>query len=511
MNLKCAVIGLGNMGSIIAQKLAASLPDLLVFDVDASQLQKFGSQAVAEDEALKADLIWLMLPSGKITNDYVKKIYCSYPSRGKIIVDGGNSFYQDSINSYNLLKSKDMHFIDCGVSGGVLGKNGFCLMVGGDENIYHKIVPILEILAVPGGYQYLGKSGAGHYVKMVHNGIEYGLLSAYAEGFNLLSKVDYGYDLPKIANLWQHGALVAGTLCGLFGQALQKDWQNFSGVVGGGDTGTKTYNESQDLNVAMPVLQTSLAIRKWSQAGGDGSTKLIAAVRNIFGNHPFIEHTENSRKISNPWLICQGMNIIDASWPISTNMTTYKNRKDVQVTALKEYAVSGVRESAIAMSLHTGTHIDAPSHMIDDHTKNINNFGVQEIFGNCQLIDCTNVDDKILLEHLPKIERDVVFFKTKNSLKSSEADFSLDFITLSLEAAEYLVEQNVKIVGIDGLSIEKNDPTHAVHKKLFTKNMFIVEGLRLKEVISGFYNYSICPLVFLNMESSAARVFLYNV
>ena len=257
-----------------------------------------------------------------------------------------------------------MHVIDCGVSGGVLGKNGFCLMVGGDENIYHKIVPILEILAVPAGYQYLGKSGAGHYVKMVHNGIEYGLLSAYAEGFNLLSKVDYGYDLPKIANLWQHGALVAGTLCGLFGQALQKDWQNFSGVVGGGDTGTKTYNESQDLNVAMPVLQTSLAIRKWSQAGGDGSTKLIAAVRNIFGNHPFIEHTENSRKISNPWLICQGMNIIDASWPISTNMTTYKNRKDVQVTALKEYAVSGVRESAIAMNLHTGTHIDAPSHMI---------------------------------------------------------------------------------------------------------------------------------------------------
>ena len=104
MNLKCAVIGLGNMGSIIAQKLAASLPDLLVFDFDASQLQKFGSKAVAEDEALKADLIWLMLPSGKITNDYVKKIYNSYPSRGKIIVDGGNSFYQDSIDSYNYLK-----------------------------------------------------------------------------------------------------------------------------------------------------------------------------------------------------------------------------------------------------------------------------------------------------------------------------------------------------------------------------------------------------------------------
>lgn len=512
MNLKCAVIGLGNMGSIIAQKLAACLPNLMVFDLDTSRIRKFGSHAAAEDEALKADLIWLMLPSGKITNDYVKKIYNSYPDKSKIIVDGGNSFYKDSINSYNLLKTKDMHFMDCGVSGGVLGqKKGFCLMVGGDEQIYQKIVPILKILAVPGGYQYLGKSGSGHYVKMVHNGIEYGLLSAYAEGFNLLSKADYDYDLPKIANLWQHGALVSSELCGLFGQALQKDWQKLSGIVGGGDTGTKTYNESQALNVAMPVLQTSLSIRKWSQAGGDDATKLIAAVRNIFGNHPFIEQSSDSEKINNPWLICQGMKIIDVSWPISTKMTTYKNRKDVQIRALKEFAVSGVRESAVSMNLHTGTHIDAPSHMIEDHTKNIDNFGLQEIFGNCQVIDCITVDDKILLEHLPKIERPVVFFKTKNSFKSSEADFSPDFITLSLEAAEYLVEQNVKIVGIDGLSIEKNDPTHAVHKKLFTKDIFIVEGLRLKEVISGFYNYIICPLVFLNIESSAARVFLCNV
>jgi kynurenine formamidase len=410
------------------------------------------------------------------------------------------------------LKNKDMHFLDCGVSGGVLGKeNGFCLMVGGDENIYHKITPILEVLATPGGYKYLGKSGAGHYVKMVHNGIEYGLLAAYAEGFNLLSKVDYDYDLPQIANLWQHGALVAGSLCGLFGQALQKDWQSLSGIIGGGDTGTKTFNESQSKNVAMPVLQTSLAIRKWSQAGGDDSTKLIAAVRHIFGNHPFIEHSDESKKINNPWLICEGMKISDVSWPISSKMTTYKNRKDVQITALKEFAISGVRESAISMNVHTGTHIDAPSHMVEDSSKNINNFGHQEIFGNCQVIDCTNVEDKILPEHLPKIERDVVFFKTKNSLKSADADFSPDFITLSLAAAELLVQQNIKIIGIDGLSIEKNDPTHSVHKKIFTKNIFIVEGLRLGNVSSGFYSYNICPLVFLNIESSAARVFLYNV
>ena len=134
-------------------------------------------------------------PSGKITNDYVKKIYDNYASPGKIIIDGGNSFFEDSINSYNLLKIKDMHFIDCGVSGGVLGKdNGFCLMVGGDENIFYQIEPILKILATFNGYQYLGKSGSGHYAKMVHNGIEYGLLAAYAEGFNLLSKANYNYN-----------------------------------------------------------------------------------------------------------------------------------------------------------------------------------------------------------------------------------------------------------------------------------------------------------------------------
>jgi len=205
------------------------------------------------------------------------------------------------------------------------------------------------------------------------------------------------------------------------------------------------------------------------------------------------------------------MNIIDASWPISTNMTTYKNRKDVQISTVKDYSISGVRESSITMNLHTGTHIDAPSHMIEDETKNINNFGLKEILGNCQVIDCTNVDDKILLEHLPKIERDVVFFKTKNSFKSSEADFSPDFISLSHDAAKYLAQQDVKIVGIDGLSIEKNDPEHLVHKTLFYADIFVVEGLRLGEVSSGFYSYSICPLVFLNTESSAARVFLYKV
>jgi arylformamidase len=163
------------------------------------------------------------------------------------------------------------------------------------------------------------------------------------------------------------------------------------------------------------------------------------------------------------------------------------------------------------MNLHTGTHIDAPSHMIEDESKNINNFGFNEIFGNCQVIDCTSVDDKILPEHLPKIERDVVFLQTKNSFKSAEDDFIVDFITLSCQAAQYLLEQNVKIVGIDGLSVEKNDPAHSVHKKLFAANVFIVEGLRLGGIVEGFYTYSICPLVFLNTESSAARVFLYNV
>lgn len=507
--MKIAVIGLGTMGSAIALKLIDNGHEVLVYDIDKSKSLIFKDNFVSKEEAYSAETIWLMLPAGKITNSVAQEIIDNYGCKNKIIIDGGNSFYKDSINLANRAQKKDISFLDCGVSGGSLGyKSCYCLMVGGKYSAYLRVEAIFRSLAyssdVENAYKYLGLSGSGHYAKMVHNGIEYSLLQAYAEGFDLLNNSQFNYNLEEISSLYNTGSLISSTLLGIFTRALKTDWENISGVIGGGQTGKWAYDEGVNNNIQLPALKTSLSVRKWSQDGGNQATKLISKVRNIFGEHQISEN-KNLSKISF-WQANAGMQMIDVSWPISKDMTTYKDRKDIIITEIKNYKKAGVQENSISMNLHTGTHVDAPAHMSDG--KSIDKFPDNYLVGNCSVIDCTHVNDQIQIHDLGKIDTEIVFLKTKNSFTKSSDSFDYNLVTLSADAASYLVKSNVKIVGIDGLSVEKNDPTHQVHKILFSAGIFIVEGLRLDNIVGGEYTSFIFPLFIQNVDAAPARVFL---
>lgn len=210
---------------------------------------------------------------------------------GDIIIDGGNSFFKDSIRRYKKLKKLGIHFLDVGTSGGLEGaRHGACLMVGGDREIYKRAELILKLIAVEGGLAYFGPSGAGHFVKMVHNGVEYGMLQALGEGFEVLAKSPYELDLREVAENWQKGSVVRGWLIELLGRALRKDKRNewlggIKGVVGGGETGRWTIETAKELGVSTPVINESLKARKRSQSKPSFASKIIAILRNQFGGH----------------------------------------------------------------------------------------------------------------------------------------------------------------------------------------------------------------------------------
>ncbi len=233
-------------------------------------------------------VIWLMVPHGSPVDEIISKLLEAGVEKGDIIIDGGNSFYKDSIRRYKLLKGKGINYLDVGTSGGLEGaRNGSCMMVGGDENIFKKVEPILKLAALHEGVAYFGQSGAGHFVKMVHNGIEYGMLQAIGEGFEILEKSPYKLDLHKVAFNYTKGSVVRGWLIELLEEALKSDprLNKVEGIIGGGTTGEWTVNTARELEVSVPVLQKSLEERKKSFAKPTFSGKVIAVLRNQFGGH----------------------------------------------------------------------------------------------------------------------------------------------------------------------------------------------------------------------------------
>lgn len=241
-------------------------------------------------------IAWLMVEHGKPVDEMIGKLLEAGIEKGDILIDGGNSFYKDSIRRYELLKSKGIHFLDVGTSGGLEGaRHGACLMIGGDRTIYDKARPLFEAVACPGGYEYFGQAGAGHFVKMVHNGVEYGMLQAIGEGFEILEKGPYKLNLQKIAFNWMHGSVVRGWLMELLERALREDKGNrgnkgdwldgISGVIGGGQTGEWTKETAEELGVEIPVIKKSLEARKKSLDTPTFSGKVVAALRREFGGH----------------------------------------------------------------------------------------------------------------------------------------------------------------------------------------------------------------------------------
>lgn len=289
---KIGIIGLGRMGHAIAHRLLQSNIEVLGFDkneVASHELEKIGGiKSDLRSIAQNADLVWLMLPVGEIIDSVIAEIL-PYLKPGSIIVDGGNSYFKDSIRRHKELVVKNIFYLDCGTSGGLHGETlGFSLMIGGDLDIYEQAELVFKVIAAPNGYAYTGPSGSGHYVKMIHNGIEYALLQSYAEGFELLKLGYYeGLDLEKISDVWLHGSIIRSWILNLTYDAFKQD-QNFiniSGKIGGGQTGNWMLKAAKEAHVDVPMLEQALKIREWSQGGGNYATKLVAMLRHEFGGH----------------------------------------------------------------------------------------------------------------------------------------------------------------------------------------------------------------------------------
>jgi len=244
-------------------------------------------------------IIWLMVPHGPPVDEMINKLLEAGIERGDIVIDGGNSFYKDSVRRYQQLKQKGINFLDVGTSGGLEGaRYGACLMVGGDLSVYNEVRPCFEVMVgSKGNVAYFGPSGAGHFVKMVHNGVEYGMLQAIGEGFEILEKGPYKLDLRKVAFNWVHGSVVRGWLMELLEKALAKDPRlaTIEGIVGGGETGSWTIEVGKELGVKTPVMEKSLEARKKSLAKPTFSGKVVAALRREFGGHEIKLKAQNSK------------------------------------------------------------------------------------------------------------------------------------------------------------------------------------------------------------------------
>jgi 6-phosphogluconate dehydrogenase len=295
--MQLAMIGLGRMGGNMVERLLRERHTVVVYDRSADAVQKSAGMGAdpARDLAdlcaqLKAPrVVWVMVPSGAPVDDTIGALV-PHLTTGDIIIDGGNSNFHDSMRRAASLAERGIEFIDAGTSGGIWGlENGYCLMVGGSPKAVTQCEPIFKTLAPPDGFAHVGPAGAGHYVKMVHNGIEYGLLQAYAEGYEVLhaSKTFPTLDLEQIASVWQHASVVRSWLNELAMRAFAKDasLSALKGWVADSGEGRWTVAEAIDLDVPAPVITLSLLARFRSRQEDSFSAKVIAALRNEFGGH----------------------------------------------------------------------------------------------------------------------------------------------------------------------------------------------------------------------------------
>lgn len=288
-------IGLGKMGLNMVTRLQRGGHQVTAYDrapdalANATAAGCIGASSLADlVQRLKSPrAVWIMVPSGLPTEETVRAI-AALLAPGDIIIDGGNTRFHDDVRRANELAAKQLHYIDAGTSGGIWGlKNGYCLMVGGEKEVVGRLAPIFQTLAPPNGWAHVGSAGAGHYVKMVHNGIEYSLMQGYAEGFELMSKSEYRLDLARIADLWMQGSVVRSWLLELVAAALQEDpkLERLKGYVQDSGEGRWMIADAIDKDVPVPTLTTALFTRFRSRQAESFAEKILAALRNAFGGH----------------------------------------------------------------------------------------------------------------------------------------------------------------------------------------------------------------------------------
>jgi 6-phosphogluconate dehydrogenase len=292
--MRLAMIGLGKMGYNMTLRLLGGGHNVVAFDANLEVVREIASKKATAAESLPdaigklqpPRIVWVMVPA-QITEKVIGELGDRL-SAGDVVIDGGNSNWKDSRVRAETLGDRGIHFCDAGTSGGVWGlKNGYCLMVGGPTEAVKLCEPIFTTLAPEGGYAHVGPAGAGHYVKMVHNGIEYGLMQAYAEGFEIMKTAPFQLDLHRIASIWGHGSVVRSWLLELLEAALKDDAElvGIKGWVEDSGEGRWTVQASIDQSVPAPVITLSLQTRFRSRQEESYSAKILAALRNQFGGH----------------------------------------------------------------------------------------------------------------------------------------------------------------------------------------------------------------------------------
>jgi 6-phosphogluconate dehydrogenase len=300
--MRIAMIGLGRMGGNMVERLMRKGHEAVVYDRAAEVTAKYASLGAVPSTDIaeltrqlpRPRVVWIMVPAGAPVDQTIEALL-AHLERDDIIIDGGNSNFHDTMRRAATLAERGIAFVDSGTSGGIWGlENGYCLMVGGSERAVRHCEPVFRALAPEDGYAHVGPSGAGHYVKMVHNGIEYGMLQAYAEGYEILhaSKDFPKLDLHQVAEVWQHGSVVRSWLNELAARAFANDGSlsGLKGWVADSGEGRWTVQEAIDLDVPAPVITLSLLMRFRSRQPDSFGAKVIAALRNEFGGHA-VKHT----------------------------------------------------------------------------------------------------------------------------------------------------------------------------------------------------------------------------
>jgi 6-phosphogluconate dehydrogenase len=283
--VQLGMVGLGRMGSGMTERLQQAGHDVKTYDPNVESTAGSLEELAAQLDPPRH--VWLMIPAGEVTENAFQELL-GILEHGDAIIDGGNSNFRDSQRRAAEATERGLYFVDCGVSGGIWGlREGFALMAGGDAEPVGRLQSVFEALAPEGGFAHVGPSGAGHFVKMVHNGVEYGLMQAYAEGFDLMQASEFELDLAAIAELWRHGSVVRSWLLDLLARALQED-PNLEGIKGYvEDSGEGRWTVEQAIETAVPlhVISASLFARFESRLEDSFSAKVNAALRNQFGGH----------------------------------------------------------------------------------------------------------------------------------------------------------------------------------------------------------------------------------
>ncbi|MGY3725563.1 6-phosphogluconate dehydrogenase (decarboxylating) [Granulicatella balaenopterae] len=299
--MKVNIIGLGKMGLNLALNLQENGYQVMGYDLSESmrnEAEKEGVMTVGDLEKLLSTdnseqrITWVMVPAGDPTESTLNTLLAEL-NPNDIVIEGGNSNYKDSIRRAKSFEEKNIYYFDCGTSGGMTGaRNGGCFMIGGNEEGFKVIEPIFKAISVENGYLYTGESGSGHFLKMIHNGVEYGMMQAIGEGFQVVEQSDFEYDLESVARVWNNGSVIRSWLIELAEEQFknQPHLENYKGIANASGEAKWTVETALELDVPVPVIATSLFMRNTSQEEDSFSAKVVAALRNGFGGHDFIKN-----------------------------------------------------------------------------------------------------------------------------------------------------------------------------------------------------------------------------